>query len=305
MTEDASARDAALNWLVWTNDPDFDRWDEFTAWLETSPENAEAFHSLAQSEIELRPFVQSVPSQLEQGTGRTRPPRLAVAASLAALLAIGTGILVPRITPRDYATRAGEMMTVKIGGGDQLVLNGDTRVSLSGWDRRTVKLAQGQVLLRLRDKSGGAVQVTSGDLRLVDVGTVFEVSRDGRETRVIVSEGAVVADPGGASLKIDAGERLDTSDGATVLRATPADVSAVGSFATGQLSYFAEPVPHVVADLRRSTGIDFQADGTITSKRFSGTLSLSAIRRNPESVGPLLGVSVERLPGGWKLSGKG
>ncbi len=28
-------REEALGWLVRTNDPEFDRWDEFTAWLES------------------------------------------------------------------------------------------------------------------------------------------------------------------------------------------------------------------------------------------------------------------------------
>ena len=58
----------------------------------------------------------------------------------------------------------------------------------------------------------------SGDLELVDVG-VFEVSRDGRETRVLVSDGVIVADPDGAGSSW-AGQRLDTEDGATVLQAT-------------------------------------------------------------------------------------
>ena len=57
----------------------------------------------------------------------------------------------------------------------------------------------------------------SGDLKLVDVGTVFEVLATAHETRVFVSEGAVMADPDGARLKLGAGQRLDTEDGAGVL----------------------------------------------------------------------------------------
>ena len=57
MTQDPDRREAALDWLVRTNDPEFDRWDEFTAWLEQSAENAHAYHMIAASEAEMLPFV--------------------------------------------------------------------------------------------------------------------------------------------------------------------------------------------------------------------------------------------------------
>src|SRR5690606_13740582 len=105
---------------------------------------------------------------------------------------------------------------------------------------------------------------------------------------------AVVADPGGASLKLAAGQRLDTEDGAPVLQAMPADMASVGSFASGQLSYLDEPLDHVVADLRRSTGIDFSTKDAISTRRFTGTLSVAEVKRDPRSLEALLGVSMER-----------
>jgi len=81
MTRDADdARESALDWIVRTNDPSFDAWDEFTAWLEESPANAEAYHRLADSEAELRPIVAAITSpavdsreaQLDRGSRRGR-----------------------------------------------------------------------------------------------------------------------------------------------------------------------------------------------------------------------------------------
>ena len=60
----------------------------------------------------------------------------------------------------------------------------------------------------------------------------------------------------------------------------------------------------MLADLRRSAGIDFSADAVISSRRFSGTLSIREVRREPQSLGPLLGVAIERSNQGWKLKGK-
>jgi transmembrane sensor len=307
MIESPDLREAALDWLVRTNDPEFDGWDEFTAWLEASPANADAYHRLAAGEAEMLPLVEATvekPANVSPDR-RIGQRRLAAAASVAIFVAAATAVVVPRLTPVEHSTGAGEMRTISLNGQDQLVMNGGTRLALTGWDRRTVRLEQGQVLLRLREAGQGKVELVSGDLHLIDVGTVFEVARDGSDTRVLVSEGAVVADPAGARLKIGAGQRLDTEDGAQVLKASPADVSSVGSFERGQFVYLEEPLENVVADLRRSAGIDFFADPSISGRRFSGTLSIREVRRDPQSLGPLLGVSIERSTLGWKLKGKG
>jgi transmembrane sensor len=303
MTHSANQREAALDWLVRTNDPEFEAWDEFSAWLEADSSNADAYHSLAASEVEMRPFVEAVPAT-EPSVRTSSRPRLALVAGVAALAAAMTAIVAPRMMAVDYSTGPGEVRIVSLGGQDQLVMNGSTKLELAGFDRRTVRLAEGQVLLRLKDPSKDKIELLSGDLRLVDVGTVFEVARDGRDTRVIVSEGAVIADPGGAGLKLMPGQRLDTSDGAAVLQAMPADISSVGSFERGQLSYVDEPLTHIIADLRRSTGIDFSASEAISARRFTGTLSVAEVKRDPRSLAPLLGVNVEQSGQGWKLGGK-
>ena len=302
MIHDPDRREAALDWLIRTNDPEFEGWAEFTAWLEADSANADAYHALADSELSMRPLVEGLPA--EAAPARRSRSGLAIAASVAALAGVTTAIVAPKLMPVDYRTGPGEVRVVSLGGQDRLVMNGDTRIELAGFDRRTVRLEQGQVLLRLRDPGQDKVEVISGDLTLVDVGTVFEVSRDGVETRVLVSEGAVVADPGGAELKLAAGQRLDTKDGATVLEAVPADAGTVGAFERGQLSYIDEPLEHVLADLRRSTGIDFSASTAIRSRRFSGTLSIAEVKRDPRSLEPLLGVAMERSGQAWKLGGK-
>jgi transmembrane sensor len=302
------AREAALTWIVRTNDPEFEAWDEFTTWLEESPANAEAYHRLTDSEAQLRPMVEAITTP----TGRSEPSAsrgarrgLAIAASVAALAGVTAAIVAPRLMPVDYSTAPGEMRTIALGDRDQLVMNGGTRLSLTGFDRRTVRLERGQLLLRLREPGKGPVEVRAGDLTLVDVGTVFEVAREGHSTSVAVSEGAVLADPAGAKLKLSPGERLDTVDGASMLQAVVADASTVGAFARGQLIYADQSLEQVVADLRRSTGIDFSTTPAIRSRRFSGTLSVAEVKRDPKSLEPLLGVSMQRSGRGWVMGGKG
>lgn len=91
-------REEALGWLVRTNDPEFDRWDDFSAWLESDPANADAYHRLAASEAELRPMIETVsvpqPAIVERPPGRRR---WAVAAGVAFLAAAGTAVVAPRL----------------------------------------------------------------------------------------------------------------------------------------------------------------------------------------------------------------
>jgi len=300
MTDTLDPRESALRWFVRTNDPDFGAWEEFTAWLEADPANAEAYHEVAAMDAEMAPLVSAAAAR-HAPVRRPAVRRFALisgfGAAAAAVLAV---VVTPRLAPIEYQTRPGEVRVVSLGERDQLVMNGGTRIAVSGWLRRTVRLEQGQVLVELLAPGASRVSLISGDLRLVDIGTVFEVSRDGRATRVVVSEGAVLADPEGARLQVDAGERLDTSDGAGLLRAAPANISSVGAFQHGQLSYVAEPLANVVADLRRS-GLDIAVPEAIKARRFTGTLSIAQVKRDPRSLGPLFGVSIEPSNHGWAL----
>jgi transmembrane sensor len=300
MNDITARQEAALGWLVRTTDPDFDAWDEFTLWLEADEANAEAYHQVSLSQSEMLPVADAALRAPAAAARRLGSFRLAsgIAAAAAAVLAI---VMAPRLAPVEYQTRPGEMRTVPLGGKDRLVMNGGTKLAVGGWFSHDVRLDEGQVLLSLPGEGPSKVAVLSGDLKLVDVGTVFEVTRDGAGTRVLVSEGAVVADPRGAALRINAGQRLDTSDGANVLRAAAGDTDSVGAFERGQLTYVNEALPDVLADVRRSTGLDISAPEAMKARRFTGTLSLAQVRHDPRSLARLLGVSIERSNHGWEL----
>jgi transmembrane sensor len=301
-------RAQALDWVIRTNDPDFDDWDAFTTWLEHDPANADSYHGLLASEAEVRPYLEPAPAApiVEPADVADVPTRKTERAAFwfipaAAAAALGV-LLVPRLTTEHYATRPGELRVIALGGGDQIVMNGGTRMQLAGINRRSVRLQEGHILLRLREPQGGRIEVESGDLNLVDVGTVFEVRRTGTTTEVGVSEGAVVADPGGASLRLDAGEALEASDGATMLRSLPADLQSIGSFERGQLVYRDSSLSRVLRDLERTTGLDFSEAATISASRFTGTLSVAEVKRDPRSLEPLLGIKMKRVGQTWYLN---
>jgi transmembrane sensor len=292
---------AAAGWMARTGDADFADWEEFTAWLEDDPVHADAYHAIAGSADTLMPVVAELPPpRIAPAVTPARRWPWAVAAGVAAFGALGIGVA-PQLRGQVYSTAPGEMRTVALADGDSLVLNGGTQIRLAAFDRRDIRLERGQLLLQLHGSDGGQVTVRSGDLELVDVGTVFEVSRDAASTRVLVSEGAVVADPDGAKLRIGRGQKLEAADGASVLQAQPALTGSAGAWRRGQLVYLDAPLSQVAADLQRSTGIDFSVSTAMGQRRFSGTLSIAAVRRDPASLGPLLDTALIRTDGGWRM----
>jgi transmembrane sensor len=301
MISTETIRSDALAWLVRTNDPEFTDWDAFTAWLEESPDHADEYHRLAGSERLLTPVVASAEPVQDNAPVVSAPSRrrwgAAVGMAVAALLA--TAGAVRSFSSDIYSTRMGQQRTVALGDGDALLLNGGTRVAVSGWSRRDVRVEQGQALFRLAGREG--LEVRSGDLEIVDIGTVFEVSRTGDLNRVVVDQGAVMVDPGGAALRLERGQQLSAADGAPVLTATSAPPGGAGGWTRGQLVYLGAPLSEVAADLRRSTGLAISASSAIGAQRFSGTLSLADVRRNPKTLGPLLGVRVQPEGNGWRL----
>ncbi|WP_300974929.1 FecR domain-containing protein [Sphingomonas sp. LHG3406-1] len=300
MNQRHSLREEALNWLVRTNDPEFCDWDGFTAWLEQDRAHAEAYHRLAASELEMTPIV-AEQAMVQDNVEAPQPDRrrvwliagLSVAASVAGLVSFQT------LKGEQIITRPGEQRTIAMASGNELVLNGDTAITIAGWSKDKVRLERGQALFRLAGKD--RLIVKAGELELVDIGTEFEVTRNGARTHVVVSEGAVLVDPGGAELKLDAGQQLDAADGATRLRSTAAPAGVAGAWARGQLVYVDAPVREVAADLRRSTGQVFTTNSAFGGQRFTGTLNLADVRRDPTTLGPLLGVSVRPAREGWQL----
>lgn len=295
--EQQQRMDDALDWAVRTNDPDFVQWDAFTAWLERDPRNADAYHDVQAAEIALRdcvparePATPSERAPLVAATRRWAPWGGAVAAALAIMLALPSGL-------SEVATAPGETRTVALADGDAMVMNGDTVVHMAK-DRRTIRLDQGQIYLAL-DSAAAPISVELGALTVVDIGTRFDVTRNGDVARVAVSDGAVRATRGDQELVVRAGERLLATPDALAL--DPQGGGDAGQWRSGQLTYRDERIAVVAQDLARATGIDISVDKGIADQRFTGTLTVADVREDPASLGQLLGIAITDRGTAWSL----
>ncbi|USU05638.1 FecR domain-containing protein [Sphingomonadaceae bacterium OTU29LAMAA1] len=308
----------ALDWAIRMAEPDAD-WDAFMHWLEADATRSERYdRAMAMLDeatdaiaAQPAPAISAQPAQ----AALTRTPPIAPAAeprgrsshrrwiggAIAAALTAAVGLGVWTQQPQSYtiATAAGEQRTVTLGDGSSVVLAGDSSVRLDHRNPRVATIDRGEMLFRVRHDADRPFAVQVGGLRLVDLGTVFDVKLAGERTRVAVAEGAVMVDPEDAALRLDPGQVV-VAQGGTLERGETA-VADVGSWTDGRLAYDDAPLAEVAADLSRQMGRRVVAGPGVASRTFRGTLNVPTVRERPALLGTLLDVTVHQDAEGWTL----
>jgi transmembrane sensor len=307
---------SALDWVVRQRDPDFADWEDFADWMAENPAHADAYHELAALDADLAGLpVQGEPVEAPadeteaENVVPIQPRRVtrrawiggALAASLVALVSIG---LMQR--PSDsyrIETAMGETQQMRLEDGSRISVNGGSSVILSRADPRKATLERGQALFTVIHRADAPFRVAVGDAQLVDIGTVFDVTRTEGQTVVAVSEGAVVYNPGGENVRVDAGRRLAKRDGSADVLLSAVNDEAVGGWQGGQLIYDGVPLGDVAAEIGRTTGVRIRTAPGAASILFRGALQTST--GEARLVGDLAALSGTRATqdaGGWTLS---
>lgn len=291
--------DEALDWALRMAEPDAD-WDAFLAWIEGDATRSDRYDRAvtmlddAASALAAAPVAVAAPI--------VRPSRRRwIGGAIAAVLAgaIGLGVWTQAPQPYVVATAAGEQRIVALADGSSVVLAGASTVRLDHRDPRVATVERGEMLFRVRHDAARPFAVQVGALRLVDIGTVFDVKLADGRTRIAVAEGAVMVDPDGAALRLDAGQAA-IAEGKTLERRTVA-AADVGGWRDGRLAYDDAPLAEVAADLSRQTGRRVVAAPDIAARTFRGTLDVATVKERPALLGTLLGVTVRQDAEGWTL----
>ena len=115
--------------------------------------------------------------------------RIAAGVLLALALGVGYSVWPPGV---HYRTSVGGLASVPMSDGSTVTLNTDSeiRVSLTDTERR-VELEQGEAFFEVAKDASRPFVVRAANKRVVAVGTKFSVRRDGRDIKVVVTEGKV------------------------------------------------------------------------------------------------------------------
>lgn len=312
MTNDKEGlEEQAVAWVIRLRDGGAQDWEEFARWLEADPAHNRAYEeaALLDAEMEALPRTPSRPILPVEAPARPgwTARRSVIGWGIAAAL-VGAIGLSATLRSGDslyaVATGAGERRSVALADGSRIDLNGQTRLVLDRDNPRFARLDQGEALFTVVHDESRPFRVESGDARLVDLGTVFNVEREADGAiEVQVAEGAVRYSDDEERLDLRAGMTVRKARGGrAVVGARTAD--AVVGWREGRLTFSNASFGDVAEDLSRNLGVPVIADPAVAGRRFSGVIVLD---RDPQRVlrraAALLEVNAHQQGDGWLLTG--
>lgn len=124
----------------------------------------------------------------------------AVAACLVLIASLGVGLhRYTSVQSAAYSTPMGGTQTVSLDDGSKAVLSSDSRVAAAmSSGERHIDLQQGEAFFEVAKDSQRPFVVVVGERRVIAVGTRFSVRREADGLRVVVTEGIVRLETGGA-----------------------------------------------------------------------------------------------------------
>jgi transmembrane sensor len=107
-------------------------------------------------------------------------------------------------------------------------------------------------------------------------------------------------------VRVDPGQQLSYDAGAGRYVLSAIAIERVGEWRQGRLTFENASLERVAADLTRASGIRFSVltpgeDGASPAS-VSGSVLIDPIRKDPRSVGALLGLDVTRSDQGWSIA---
>lgn len=175
--------------------------------------------------------------------------RLAVAASLIIVAAVGLLAYQMQLDHERFATPVGGLASVPMVDGSKITLNTDSqiRVALTRRERR-IELKRGEAFFEVAKDRERPFVVSVDGRKVVAVGTKFSVRRAGDALEVTVTEGVVKLDDTVLTVGMIA---LAREDGVLVQRKTLAEAELHLSWRSGVLMLRELPLSEAVAEFNR------------------------------------------------------
>jgi transmembrane sensor len=292
MNIDQKLMDEACDWLAALDgdDPDF---EGFSQWLEASPDHVRAYDAAVALDDVVTAHAPAIASalpanDLDSAPSQSRRGWFVAAAALALALPGATWWFA---TPHDVTFQSGASPT-------QIALDARTRIDLdrgsvlnhAKGQTNAVELAQGAAQFEVRHDPAKRFTVKAGDVAIVDLGTRFEVQRNGEQVSVAVAEGSVsVAFAGNTPIIIKAGLRALAEGGA--LRVSSFDKDSVASWRQGRLIYRDVPLSQVAREISRYSAVPVTVDAGVAERRFSGVLAIGDGRALDRNLADFMGLA--------------
>jgi transmembrane sensor len=278
----------------------------FEAWLVSDPRNQSVFEAM---------WRRTMGSQVDtalRAYERRRITRRALPAVVAAALAlVGAHQAMPFIEGcfapvEDYQVADRAMRTVTLTDGTKLVLAGGASLKVRYTrHERVVELAHGAIFADVTHDKDRPFRVDTGETRIVDIGTSFEVVSKPSLVRVTVASGAVRFGRNqwfGKSLDLGANQAA-TLDQTGLNRIADANSLRIAPWRNEWAEYKGAPLGQVIADLQSLSPLPIKiADAELADRRVSGRIKLTDPVGQLENLAIVQAFHVEQTEGGFLLS---
>ncbi len=311
--------DAAAMWLTQLMSGEMGAQDRqrWMAWRAERPEHERAWQHIESARSRMSALNGALASRALTAAGDVRKARRRmIVGPLLLLGGAGAGWRLLRSEAAqqlaaDLRTPAGEQRRVTLEDGSRIMLNTDTAVDVVfDPSRRVLRLVAGEVLIETSHQSPDSgrpdhrpfiVQTREGAIRAL--GTRFIVRQHDGSTSVAVLESAVEVTPAasGEASRVQAGERLVFTGGATGRR-EPLDPQA-DAWTRGQLIAADARLGDFIAELGRFRRGVLRCDPAVADLRFSGVFPVHDTDRILAMLPNSLPVAVRRRTAYWVTVG--
>lgn len=309
---DPDLRDRAQYWVtrLVAQDVDESELNALETWLADDPRHARAFareralwqdlqlvsDALAEPPTHAGRVFSMLPSRVSRSQLKRAAP-MALAASV--LLAFLSPSLLLNLRA-DHRTGAGDIGSVALPDGTKAMLDSNSAISLDySNNQRVVRLLKGRAWFDVRHESRPfLVEAMGGTTR--DIGTGFEVRREGDAVEVGVTEGIVqIRAPDGTQGKpLRAGGRMRyTASGLSELAALAP--TQLASWRKGELLIENQSADAAIAEISRYRPASVWMLGDFSKvRRVSGLFLIERPDEALETIAKMRGLSITTLPGG-------
>jgi transmembrane sensor len=267
----------ALSWFMQLTSGRIRR-DEVRAlrrWLDADPSHREAFSRVRSIYMTADMQPELLMAQAQKRAVQGRAPRMALAATVTALLLCSVAWFQP--FRADQQTATGEVQRIALADGTIAWLDTDSALDVDFNDTaRTVRLKKGRVWFEVAH-TGPQFHVMAGGADVTDIGTAFSVGyAPENAVRVQVEQGLVDVAMAGSVERLGAGRQglFKSGEAPRLADATKADFD----WRSGRLTFSNRPLREVLQEVDRyRPGIIYLNDDDIADRPVTALLSLDRL----------------------------
>ena len=292
MTIDPKLLEEACDWLV-ALEGDTPDYDAFTLWLEASPAHVAAYDAALLLDdritVQAPKLSTGLPANDIHEATSFSFGRRSIAAALAVAIAVPASLWLTTAPKMVQVASKGAPQTFALDTRTRITLDRNSVLEHEKGDTNQVELASGAANFDVRHDPKARFRVIAGDVSITDLGTRFEVQRNGAQVGVAVAQGSVsIAVKGGQAVTLTAGQRAFAENGG--IRVETADATSIGSWQRGQLIFRNAPLPQVAREISRYTAKPVVVDPALQDRRFSGVLAIGDGRALDKNLADFMGL---------------